>query len=187
MYKKYLKRTIDIIVSLIVILLLFPVFLVIAILIKFDSEGPIIFKHKRLGKNCKAIYVWKFRTMVKNAEKLGPNFTVNSDTRVTNIGKKLRDLSLDELPQLVNILKGDMSLIGPRPDAYTKEPDEYQIKRTEVLPGITGLAQVNGRSNISIEKRKEYDVYYVKDYSFLMDLNIFIKTFLVVLKKDGVN
>lgn len=187
MYKKYLKRIIDILISLIGILVLFPVFIVIVILIKLDSDGPIIFKHKRLGKNCKVIYVWKFRTMVKNAEKLGPNFTASTDIRVTKIGKKLRALSLDELPQLINILKGDMSLIGPRPDAYTKELDEYQIKRTQVLPGITGLAQVNGRSNISVEKRKEYDVYYVKNYSFLMDLNIFIKTILVVLKKNGVN
>lgn len=187
MYRKYIKRVIDIVISLIGITILLPLFIIIGILIKFDSKGPIIFKHKRLGKNCKVIYVWKFRTMINDAENKGPNFTSNLDNRITKIGKKLRVLSLDELPQLINILKGDMSLIGPRPDVYNEKPTNYQVKRVYVLPGITGLAQVNGRSNISIEKREELDLFYTKNYSFLLDLKIFIKTIFIVLKKSDVN
>ena len=178
---------IDIILSLIGIILLFPLFLIISLLIKIDSKGPVIFKHRRLGKNCEPIYVLKFRTMVDNAVSLGPQYTTSNDTRITKIGKFLRKTSLDELTQLFNILKGDMSIIGPRPDAYTDTPTDIQRKRTKVLPGVTGLAQVNGRSNLDEETRGNYDLEYIEKYSFIYDLKIFIKTILIVILGKGTN
>jgi len=187
LYKKFGKRMIDIILSLIGIILLFPLFLIISLLIKIDSKGPVIFKHRRLGKNCEPIYVLKFRTMVDNAVSLGPQYTTSNDTRITKIGKFLRKTSLDELTQLFNILKGDMSIIGPRPDAYTDTPTDIQRKRTKVLPGVTGLAQVNGRSNLDEETRGNYDLEYIEKYSFIYDLKIFIKTILIVILGKGTN
>ena len=187
LYKKFGKRMIDIILSLIGIILLFPLFLIISLLIKIDSKGPVIFKHRRLGKNCEPIYVLKFRTIVDNAESLGPQYTTSNDTRITKIGKFLRKTSLDELTQLFNILKGDMSIIGPRPDAYTDTPTDIQRKRTKVLPGVTGLAQVNGRSNLDEETRGNYDLEYIEKYSFIYDLKIFIKTILIVILGKGTN
>ena len=187
LYKKFGKRIIDIILSLIGIILLFPLFLIISLLIKIDSKGPVIFKHRRLGKNCEPIYVLKFRTMVDNAVSLGPQYTTSNDTRITKIGKFLRKTSLDELTQLFNILKGDMSIIGPRPDAYTDTPTDIQRKRTKVLPGVTGLAQVNGRSNLDEETRGNYDLEYIEKYSFIYDLKIFIKTILIVILGKGTN
>jgi len=187
LYKKFGKRMIDIILSLIGIILLFPLFLIISLLIKIDSKGPVIFKHRRLGKNCEPIYVLKFRTMIDNAVSLGPQYTTSNDTRITKIGKFLRKTSLDELTQLFNILKGDMSIIGPRPDAYTDTPTDIQRKRTKVLPGVTGLAQVNGRSNLDEETRGNYDLEYIEKYSFIYDLKIFIKTILIVILGKGTN
>ena len=187
LYKKFGKRMIDIILSLIGIIILFPLFLIISLLIKIDSKGPVIFKHRRLGKNCEPIYVLKFRTMVDNAVSLGPQYTTSNDTRITKIGKFLRKTSLDELTQLFNILKGDMSIIGPRPDAYTDTPTDIQRKRTKVLPGVTGLAQVNGRSNLDEETRGNYDLEYIEKYSFIYDLKIFIKTILIVILGKGTN
>ena len=187
LYRRFGKRVIDMILSFLGIILLSPLFLIISILIKIDSKGPVIFKHKRLGKNCKPIYVLKFRTMVDNAVSLGPQYTSSNDTRITKIGKFLRNTSLDELTQLFNILKGDMSIIGPRPDAYTDNPTDIQRKRTEVLPGITGLAQVNGRSNLNEEARGNYDLEYIEKYNFIYDLKIFIKTILIVILRKGTN
>lgn len=187
LYRRFGKRVIDMILSFLGIILLSPLFLIISILIKIDSKGPVIFKHKRLGKNCKPIYVLKFRTMVDNAVSLGPQYTSSNDTRITKIGKFLRNTSLDELTQLFNILKGDMSIIGPRPDAYTDIPTDIQRKRTEVLPGITGLAQVNGRSNLNEEARGNYDLEYIEKYNFIYDLKIFIKTILIVILRKGTN
>ena len=187
LYKKFGKRIIDIILSLIGIILLFPLFLIISLLIKIDSKGPVIFKHRRLGKNCEPIYVLKFRTMIDNAVSLGPQYTTSNDTRITKIGKFLRKTSLDELTQLFNILKGDMSIIGPRPDAYTDTPTDIQRKRTKVLPGVTGLAQVNGRSNLDEITSTKYDLEYIENYTLLYDLKIFLKTIVVVILKKGVN
>ncbi|QNE69134.1 sugar transferase [Fusobacterium polymorphum] len=186
-YKKFLKRVIDICFSFLTILLLLPLFILTSILIKFDSKGPIIFKHKRLGKNCEPMYIFKFRTMIDNAVSLGPQYTESNDTRITKIGKFLRKMSLDELPQLFNVIKGDMSLIGPRPDAYTDKPTDVQVKRTKVLPGITGLAQVNGRSGLDAITREKFDIEYVENYSFLYDLKIFFKTILIVVLRKGTN
>ena len=187
LYRKIGKRSVDIILSFIGVILLFPLFLIIALLIKFDSKGPVIFKHKRLGKNCEPIYVFKFRTMIDNAVLLGPQYTTDNDIRITKTGNFLRKTSLDELAQLFNILKGNMSIIGPRPDAYTDEPTDVQIQRTKVLPGITGLAQVNGRSNLDEITSTKYDLEYIENYTFLYDLKIFLKTIVVVILKKGVN
>ncbi|WYE08428.1 sugar transferase [Fusobacterium vincentii] len=187
MYKKFGKRMIDMMLSLIGIILFSPLFLIIFLLIKVDSKGSVIFKHKRLGKNCKPIYVLKFRTMVENAILLGPQYTEDNDIRITKIGKILRKTSLDELPQFINVFKGDMSIIGPRPDAYTNIPTDIQKIRTRVLPGITGLAQVNGRSNLDEETKGNYDLEYIEKYSFIYDLKIFIKTILIVILRKGTN
>ena len=186
-YKKFGKRIIDILISFSLLLMFCPLFIIIGILIKLDSKGEVIFKHKRLGKNCKPIYVWKFRTMVNNAMEIGPQYTDMNDGRITKIGSLLRRTSIDELPQIVNILIGDMSLIGPRPDAYTNNPDDYQKKRTKVLPGITGLAQVNGRSSLTINEREIYDLKYIEEYSFIKDLQIILKTIKIVFKQEGIN
>lgn len=186
-YKKIGKRLLDIFISFISLIILFPFFIIIGILIKLDSKGEILFKHKRLGKNCLPIYVLKFRTMVNNAMDIGPQYTSSNDKRITKIGKILRKTSMDELPQIINVLKGEMSLIGPRPDAYTEEPTDYQKRRTEVLPGITGLAQVNGRSSLTINERENYDLKYIEEYSFIKDLQIILKTIEIVFKQEGIN
>lgn len=187
MYSKYIKRILDIAISIISLILLFPLLIIISILIKLDSKGPIIFKHKRCGKNGRAFYALKFRTMIDGADKAGPNYTMPQDERVTKIGKKLRRLSVDELPQLINILMGEMSLIGPRPPAYKEDLDEIALKRLEVKPGITGMAQANGRSLLDLEKRAEYDIYYANNISFILDIKIIFKTINVILKGIGVN
>lgn len=187
MYKAQIKRMIDILVSSILLVILIPIYILVGILIKIDSNGDVLFKHKRLGKDCKAIYVWKFRTMIKDAELIGSNQTKKNDPRITRIGKILRETSIDELPQIINILKGEMSLIGPRPDSYSDTPTDYQKKRARVLPGITGLAQVNGRSDITPEKREKYDIYYIENVSLKLDLQIIIKTLKIVLFKEGTN
>lgn len=187
MYSKYIKRILDIVISLVSLILLCPLFIIISILIKLDSKGPIIFKHKRYGKNGKVFYVLKFRTMIDGADKVGPYYTMPQDNRVTQIGKKLRRLSVDELPQLINILIGDMSLIGPRPPAYKESLDEISLKRLTVKPGITGMAQVNGRSLLESSKRAEYDIYYGENVSFALDIKIILKTIDIVFKGIGVN
>lgn len=186
-YKKIGKRIIDVLISLNLLLIFCPFFIIIGILIRLDSKGEVIFKHKRLGKNCKPIYVWKFRTMINNAMEIGPQYTSINDSRITKIGNILRKTSIDELPQIMNILIGDMSLVGPRPDAYIDNPSDYQKKRTKILPGITGLAQVNGRSLLANEQREKYDLFYVDNYSFKIDLKIVLKTIKIILKQDGVN
>lgn len=187
MYRKYVKNLMDKIIAVLSLIVLTPLFIVISILIKLDSKGPIIFKHRRLGKNCEAIYVWKFRTMINNAINLGPEWTVKGDKRITRLGRILRNTSLDELPQIINIIKGDMSLIGPRPDAYNPSPTEVQKIRTKILPGLTGLAQVNGRSNLTREEKERYDLEYIEKYNLTLDLKILIKTIKLVLKKEGIN
>lgn len=190
----YIKRILDIIFSLILIVSLSPILLLVSIVIKIDSKGPIIFKQKRIGEKGKVFNIYKFRSMVVGAEKTGTGvYSGKNDARVTKIGKIIRATSIDELPQLVNILKGEMSFIGPRP-VLTYHPWKYeeyteeQLKRFLVKPGVTGLAQVNGRKQVDWNKRIEYDIEYVKKMSFTMDLKLFFITiYKVVLMKDNVN
>lgn len=196
---KYLKRAIDFLLSLIGLIVLSPLFLLIAILIKKESNGPVFFKHKRIGKNGKEIYLYKFRSMVPNAEELikdftpkqmkefKENFKLENDPRVTRIGKFLRKTSLDELPQLINILKGELSIIGPRP-VVKEELEKYgnnKKKFLSVTPGLTGYWAANGRSDITYQQRMTMELYYVDNRSFKLDLKIFIKTIISVLRKEG--
>ena len=170
--------------SLISLILLSPLFAIVSIAIKLDSKGPVIFKQYRLGKGGKKFKMYKFRSMVLGSE-TRPGSTLPNDNIVTKLGKFLRITSIDELPQLVNILKGEMSLIGPRPsrleyECFSKE----QQRRFEVKPGITGLSQVNGRKFLSLDQKCEYDIQYVNSISFLLDLKIFFITFLVLTKNN---
>ncbi|MEM1394748.1 MAG: sugar transferase [Cyanobacteria bacterium P01_D01_bin.116] len=195
-----LKRLFDICFSLLLIILLSPVYTSIAVLIKLDSPGPIFFRQKRIGLHRKEFLMWKFRSMVTDAEKVqaalesknemkdGVFFKMKNDPRVTKIGQVLRRYSLDELPQLFNVLIGDMSLIGPRP-LPMRDVEKFQTKhfiRQEVLPGITGLWQVSGRSNIdNFEDVMKLDMSYIENWSILLDLRIFLQTFKAILQKSG--
>lgn len=191
MFNMYLiiKRIIDFLFSLFLIILLFPSMIIIAILIKLDSKGPIIFKQPRIGKNGVIFKVWKFRTMVDNAEKIGTGLTTaENDPRITRIGKILRKTSIDELPQLINVLKGDMSFIGPRPAPviHLERYNQVEKNRLKVLPGITGWAQVNGRNKLTWPERIEKDIWYVNNVSIWIDLKILVKTVKVVLLSEGI-
>ena len=189
-----IKRLLDIVFSFVGIIILSPIFLIVAIAIKIDSKGPVIFKQKRIGKDGKEFYIYKFRSMIVGAEKIGTGvYSKKGDSRVTKVGNFIRMTSIDELPQLVNILKGEMSFIGPRP-VLTYHPWKYeeyteeQLKRFEVRPGVTGWAQIHGRKDVEWHKRIELDVEYVNAISFLLDLKIFFKTiYNVILMKDNVN
>lgn len=193
MYKS-VKRLIDIIISLGILVVLSPVLLIIALLVKIDSKGPVIFKQERLGKDGKTFWMYKFRTMCVNAETQGSGvYSGKGDARVTRIGRILRATSMDELLQAVNILKGDMSFIGPRPpltyhpwklEEYTQE----QKRMFKVRPGITGWAQVNGRKEVEWNKRIILNVWYVDNLSFKLDAKIFFMTiFKVFTNADNEN
>lgn len=193
------KRLFDIVCSLLGLIVLSPIFLIIAILIKVDSKGKVIFKHKRVGKKGKVIYLWKFRSMVSNAKEImdnwsperkaefEKNYKLDDDERITKVGKFLRKTSLDELPQLINILKGDMSIIGPRP-VVEKELEKFGSSKSKFLsvkPGLTGYWAVNGRSDTNYEERIELELYYVDHCSLWMDIKCFFKTIKVVLLGKG--
>ena len=182
------KRTIDFIIAGVALIVLSPFLLITAILIKLDSKGPVIFKQERLGKNGVPFKIWKFRSMCVGAEKQGTGvYSYKGDARITKVGKIIRDTSIDELPQLVNILKGDMALIGPRP-ALTYHPwpyeqyTEHQKHMFDVLPGVTGWAQVNGRKEVPWPERIELNVWYAKNMSLWLDLKIF---FMTIFKEIG--
>ena len=194
-----IKRLIDIIGSLIGIILLSPIYIIIAILIKSDSPGKTVFGHTRKGKGGKDIKVYKFRTMYSNAneifesftseqkEEYYKNFKLDNDPRVTKLGGFLRKTSLDELPQLFNILKGDMTIIGPRP-IVEKEISKYGDKAEKlfsVVPGLAGYWQANGRSDTTYEERVEMDMYYIDNMSFYLDVKILFQTAISVLKGEG--
>lgn len=194
MYKYYIKRLIDIVIALMTLVILSPVLLIAAVAVKVESPGPVIFKQKRLGLGGKEFFIYKFRSMVQNAEHTGSGvYSGKNDTRVTKVGKILRATSIDELPQSVNMLKGEMSLIGPRPpltyhpwpiEQYTPE----QKRMFEVRPGITGWAQVHGRKDVEWNCRIEMNVWYVDHVSFLLDVKIFFMTiFKVLANADNAN
>ena len=183
-----IKRALDFFFALIALLCASLFFLIIAIAVKIDSKGPVIFKQKRLGKNGKEFHIYKFRTMVVNAEASGV-YSDNKDPRITRVGNVLRKTSLDEIPQLVNILKGDMSFVGFRPPLtyhpwLWEEYTEEQKAMFSVRPGVTGWAQINGRKTVEWHKRIEMNVWYAEHVSFGLDCKIFFKTILKVLKNS---
>lgn len=192
MYRKAFKRVMDFSAALLILIVASPVLLLTALAIKLDSTGPVIFKQKRLGFRAKEFYIYKFRTMVVNAEK-GGVYSDDKDPRITRIGGILRKTSLDELPQLVNILKGDMSFIGPRPPLTyhpwpIEEYTEEQKRMFDIRPGITGWAQVHGRKAVEWNHRIELNVWYVDNLSFFLDVKIFFMTaFKVFTNADNEN
>ena len=195
----FVKRVFDIVCSLIGLIVLSPVFIILSILIKTTSEGPVFFAHKRVGKGGKTIKIYKFRSMVTNAEELirqftpeqkaeyEKNFKLENDPRITKVGNFMRKTSLDELPQLINILKGDISIVGPRPvmDVETKIYGNYRNMLLSVKPGLTGFWAANGRSHTTYTRRRAMEIYYVKNRSVLLDLKIIFKTFISVFKREG--
>ena len=193
MYKIF-KRTADVIISFLALLILSPIFLLTAIVVKLESKGPIIFKQQRLGKGGKVFNIYKFRSMCQNAEHTGSGvYSGKGDARVTKVGRIIRATSIDELPQLINILKGDMSLIGPRPPLTyhpweLKDYSEEQLHMFDVRPGVTGWAQVNGRKEVEWNKRIELNCWYTRNISFLLDTKIFFMTiFKVFTNADNEN
>ena len=190
MYKNFLKRVLDFFMSLLGIVVLSPIFLILAIIIKLTSPGPILFKQKRVGKNKSHFNILKFPTMRTDTPKDCPTHLLsNPDQYITKIGKFMRKTSLDELPQLFNILKGDMAIIGPRPALWNQydlieERDKY--KANDIKPGLTGWAQINGRDELEIDVKAALDGEYVEKMSFLFDCKCFFGTITSVLKSDGV-
>lgn len=190
MYQKYIKRIIDFILALLGVIVLSPILLLICLAIKIDSKGPIIFKQKRVGKEKVHFNIYKFRTMKNDTPKEIPTHLLNKpDAFITKVGKFLRKTSLDELPQLFNILKGDMSVIGPRPALWNQynliaERDKYRVN--EAQPGLTGLAQISGRDELEIPVKAQLDGKYTENVSFTMDLKCFVGTILSIVKSDGV-
>lgn len=186
-YKRYVKRPMDIILSLIAIIILSPIFILVTILVRINLGSPVIFKQERPGLNEKIFTMYKFRTMTDERDENGE--LLPNEMRHTKFGKLLRSTSLDELPELINVIKGDMSLVGPRPllVEYLSLYNDEQRKRHNVRPGITGLAQVKGRNSITWEQKFYYDVKYVNELSFLLDLKILFLTVIKVIKKEGIN
>ncbi len=183
MYKNYIKRIIDFVLALLLVIILSPLLIFIAIVIRLQDGGAAIFKQVRSGKNNKEFTLYKFRSMTVNND-----FNDKSEEdKVTKIGAFIRKTSLDELPQLFNILKGEMSFIGPRPwvTGYAKNFTKEQMHRLDVLPGITGLAQCSGRNNLTILDRINIDIEYVNNISFMLDVKIFFKTIKCILMKEG--
>ncbi len=194
MYKAFFKRAFDVLFSFILLLLLSPLFLIVSVAVKLDSKGPVFFKQERIGLNARVFKIYKFRSMCVGAESMGTGqYSFSGDPRVTRVGKILRATSLDELPQLINIIKGDMSFIGPRPPLtyHPWEISEYtdeQLRMFELRPGITGWAQVHGRKDVEWHERIRLNVWYVDNCTFLLDIRIFFKTiFSIVKNEDNVN
>lgn len=187
MYRKYVKRGLDFVISLSALIVLIPVYIVVYIMVWKKLGRPVFFTQDRPGKKGKIFKMYKFRTMTDERDDKGE--LLPDEMRLNSFGKMLRATSLDELPELFNILKGDMSLVGPRPLLVSYLPlyNEKQKHRHDVRPGLTGLAQVNGRNAISWEERFELDVKYVKELSFLLDLKIIIMTVWKVIKRDGIS
>ncbi len=198
---KIVKRSFDIIVSFFGLIVLIPLFLILGVIIKINSEGPVFEKLERIGERKKSFKLFKFRSMIKNARqykkelieynerKNGPLFKIENDPRITSFGKILRKTSLDELPQLINVIKGEMSLVGPRPHE-PQEVAQYQRHHKQLLtikPGITGLAQISGRSKLSFEEEAKLDIYYIENWSLGFDFQIIVKTLPVILSRKNVS
>ena len=193
------KKSMDLSLSFIGLILLIPVFLILAILVKLDSKGPVFYAHTRKGKNRSDIKIYKFRTMYSNSDEIFEsfsdeqkeeyykNFKLDNDPRVTKVGDFLRRTSLDEIPQLINVLKGDLSLVGPRPIVEKEicKYGQYADKLFSVIPGITGYWQSHGRSDTSYDERVKMDMYYIDNKSILLDIKIMFKTVISVIKKEG--
>lgn len=187
LYRRYFKRLLDFVLSLAAIIILSPILLLIALLVRIKLGSPVIFKQQRPGMNEKIFTLYKFRTMTDERDEKGE--LLPDEMRLTDFGKFLRASSLDELPELFNILKGDMSIVGPRPLLIEYLPlyNAHQRRRHEVRPGLTGWAQVNGRNAIGWEEKFNYDVEYVNKISFLLDVKIILLTILKIIKKEGIN
>ncbi|EKK08939.1 bacterial sugar transferase [Acinetobacter baumannii Naval-72] len=182
-----MKRLIDIVISLIALIILSPIFILIAYKVSKNLGSPIFFLQERPGKNGKIFKMIKFRSMKDGVDKDGN--ILPDEERITPFGQKLRSTTLDEMPQLINVLKGDMSIVGPRPQLtdFMQHYTPRQMRRHEVRPGMTGLAQVSGRNNLSWEEKFELDVEYVEQHNIWLDFKIMLKTVLVILKKEGIN
>lgn len=190
MYKKYTKRLLSIIISFLGLVILFPLMIIIAVIIRLDSKGKAIFKQKRLGRNQKEFTIYKFRTMIEDAYKIGGANSYEGDSRITKVGAFLRKTSLDEIPQLINILKGEMSIIGPRPilkeEFETYKSNEYYTKRFDVRPGMFCTVDVDYRAVATRELQFEMDAEYVDNISIKLDVVVFFKTFITVIQQKNV-
>jgi lipopolysaccharide/colanic/teichoic acid biosynthesis glycosyltransferase len=186
-YRRFIKRPLDFILSLIAIILLSPVLIIVGILVKVKLGSPVLFMQKRPGRNEKIFSIYKFRTMTNERDKFGE--LLPDETRLTKFGKFLRSTSLDELPELFNILKGDMSIVGPRPLLVQYLPlyDDHQRRRHEVKPGLTGYAQVNGRNAICWEEKFNLDIEYVDNMNFIGDWKIIFLTIKKVFNREGIS
>lgn len=185
--QKLVKRTLDIVFSVTALIILTIPMLIIALIVKLSSKGPVLFKQKRIGRGGKPFVIYKFRSMVENASEIGPPLTEKNDSRITSVGRILRKTSLDELPQVFNVLKGDMSLVGPRPEipSIVKKYSRWQRRVLKVQPGITGLSQINGRGNRDIPEKLRLDMYYIKHQSLGLDLRVMLGTMWVVITQEG--
>jgi O-antigen biosynthesis protein WbqP len=185
-----IKRILDIVLSLIGLIVLSPVFLILIIAIKVESRGPVLFKQKRIGKEKKEFYIYKFRTMSTDTPSDTPTHLLNGvDSNITKFGKFLRKFSLDELPQMINILKGEMTIIGPRPalwNQYDLIAERDKNKANEIRPGLTGWAQINGRDELPIEIKAKLDGEYVQRMNFILDVKCFFGTIVKVLRREGI-
>jgi len=187
MYRKFIKRFTDTFISAIILIITSPIFILASVLLFFQNKGKIFFFQERPGFRERPFTIIKFKTMNDRKDEKGN--LLPDVKRMTSVGSLIRSLSIDELPQLINVIKGDMSLIGPRPLLFKYIPlySKEQRRRHQVLPGITGLAQVNGRNSISWTQKFQHDVYYVDNISFALDLKIFYMTIIKILKKEGIN
>lgn len=188
-FDRFLKRIFDLIISLIILLIISPLLIACAIAVKLTSKGPVFFLQERIGEGGKAFTIYKFRTMEVDAEKKGLGYLVTKeDSRITSVGQFLRRWSIDEFPQLFNVLRGEMSLVGPRPTLgyQVEQYDDFQKRRLEMPPGMTGLATIKGRNLLSWNERIEYDVWYVDNYTFWLDIRIILATFGTILSGSGV-